>query len=232
MPPHAPNAQLLRSLGRLVRGLSALFWGLPVTLVVCFHTATADAMRSFGILPPVAATGLLVYGLWQLGDFQKQERIWRNAVDRARLLSLINFGLSPFLYWWKRMPTNGFFLTMVVLMAVFGWVFLASINLVLQRLGAILPDETLRLEIKHFTVLNLNLLAATLVLAGLYYGVGQLPSIPAWLAVAAQVKESGNLPFWWELVLVLFMLVPLAVTMALLWKTKEVILDSIFRPGE
>jgi len=232
MPPHAPNAQLLRSLGRLVRGLSALFWGLPVTLVVCFHTATADAMRSFGILPPVAATGLLVYGLWQLGDFQKQERIWRNRVDRARLLSLINFGLSPFLYWWKRMPTNGFFLTMVVLMAVFGWVFLASINLVLQRLGAILPDETLRLEIKHFTVLNLNLLAATLVLAGLYYGVGQLPSIPAWLAVAAQVKESGNLPFWWELVLVLFMLVPLAVTMALLWKTKEVILDSIFRPGE
>jgi len=232
VPEPAPNAQLLRSLGRLVRGLSALFWGLPVALVVCFHTATADAMRSFGILPPVAATGLLVYGLWQLGDFQKQERVWRNAVDRARLLSLINFGLSPFLYWWKRMPTNGFFLTMVVLMAVFGWVFLASINLVLQRLGAILPDETLRLEIKHFTVLNLNLLAATLVLAGLYFGVGQLPSIPAWLAMAAQVKENGNLPFWWELVLVLFMLVPLAVTMALLWKTKEVILDSIFRPGE
>src|SRR5258707_11714841 len=107
MPDLVPNAELLRSLGRLVRGLSALFWGLPIALIVSFHTATADSLRSFGILPPAAATGLLAYGLWQLGDFQKQERIWRHAVDRPRLLSLINFGLSPFLYWWKRMPANG-----------------------------------------------------------------------------------------------------------------------------
>ena len=29
MPETAPNNELLRSLGRLARGLSALFWGLP-----------------------------------------------------------------------------------------------------------------------------------------------------------------------------------------------------------
>ena len=79
MPDPAPNAELLRSLGRLVRGLSALFWGLPITLIVCFHTAKAESLKTFGIVPPLVTTGLLAYGLWQLGDFQKQERVWRDC---------------------------------------------------------------------------------------------------------------------------------------------------------
>ncbi len=97
MPDPAPNTELLRSLGRLVRGLSALFWGLPLALLVCVNAAKTDVLKPFGIVPPLATTGLLAFGLWLLGDFQKQERVWRAALDRARVLSLINFGLSPFL---------------------------------------------------------------------------------------------------------------------------------------
>src|SRR5215472_13582815 len=131
----APRAELLRSLGQLVRGLSALFWGLPAALVVCFHTVKSEGCRSFGTIPPLACTGLLVYGLWQLGAFQKQERVWRSALDRARILALINFGLSPFLYWSSRVPGNAFFLSMVLLLAGNGLLLLAGLNLVLQRLG-------------------------------------------------------------------------------------------------
>src|SRR5579859_8113453 len=144
MPDAAPNPELMRSLGRLVRGLSSLFWGLPTTLVVCFHTAKADSLKSLGIVPPVVCTGLLLYGIWQMSSFQKQERVWRRALDQALSLSLINLGLSPFLYWWNKVPTNGFFLVMVILITVSGLLFLASLNLVLQRLGAMLPDEALR----------------------------------------------------------------------------------------
>src|SRR5437870_1387345 len=140
MSDSAPNADLLRSLGRLVRGLSALFWGLPAALIVCFYTAKAEGLKSFGILPPLAATGLLVYGLWQLGGFQKQERVWRNALDRARVFSVVNFGLSPFLYWWNKVPANNFFLAMVILLSFSALLFLSSVNIVLQRLGAMLPD--------------------------------------------------------------------------------------------
>ncbi len=217
------NDELLRSLGRLVRGLSALFWGLPAALIICFYTARADGLKSFGIVPPLAATALLVYGLWQLGGFQKQERVWRNALDRARVLSLVNFFLSPFLYWWNRVPGQSFFLAMVIVFALSALLFLGSINLVLQRLGAMLPDETLRLETKQFTTLNLNLLCATLVAALLYWGLGQFRTMPLWLGVVAAVMERGR--FWFLVVLVLL---PLAMTMALLWKTKAVILDSIF----
>src|SRR5437870_2488815 len=132
MPDSVPNAELLRSLGRLVRGLSALFWGLPIALIVCIHTAKAESLKSFGIAPPMVSTALLVYGLWQLGDFQKQERVWRNALDRALIFSLINFGLSPFLYWWNKVPSNTFFLISVIFMSMSGLLFLSSLNVVLQ----------------------------------------------------------------------------------------------------
>ena len=121
-------------------------------------------------MPPLVTTGLLAYGLWQLGDFQKQERVWRAALDRARLFSLINFGLSPFLYWWNQLPANTFFLAMVMVLALSALLFLGSLNLVLRRLGAMLPDEGAALETRQFTALNLNLLFATFLLALLYLG--------------------------------------------------------------
>jgi len=223
MSDPAPNAELLRSLGRLVRGLSALFWGLPITLIVCFHTAKADSLKSFGIVPPLITTGLLAFGLWQLGDFQRQERVWRLALDRARLLSLINFGLSPFLYWWNRLPANPFFLIMVLLLTLSALLFLGSLNLVLRRLGAMLPDEGLRLETRQFTQLNLTLLFATFMLALLYVGLGQFYALPFWLGLVVNLIERGSLWF-----LILLVLLPLAMTMALIWKTKEVILDNVF----
>jgi hypothetical protein len=223
MPDSQPNAELLRSLGRLVRGLSALFWGLPFTLIACFYTAKADSLKAFGIVPPLVTTGMLAYGLWQLGGFQKQERVWRASLDRAKLLSLFNFGLSPFLYWWNKIPANLFFLAMVLLMAISALLFLGSVNLVLRRLGAMLPDEALRLEIRQFTTLNLNLLFATFALALLYVLAGQVHRPPPWLATLLNLMEHSSL--WFLIVLVLL---PLAMTMALLWKTKEVILDNVF----
>ena len=223
MPDPAPNAELLRSLGRLVRGLSALFWGLPITLIVCFHTARAESLKSFGIVPPLVTTGLLVYGLWQLGDFQKQERVWRTALDRALVFSLINFGLSPFLYWWNKVPSNTLFLVSVMGMTLSALIFLGSLNLVLRRLGAMLPDGGLRLETRQFTTLNLNLLFATFVLALFYLGLGQFYTLPFWLGAVINLVERSSLWF-----LILLVLLPLAMTMALIWKTKEVILDNVF----
>ena len=153
MPDAPPKPELMRSLGRLVRGLSALFWGLPAALIVCFHTARADSLKNFGVLPPIVCTGLLLYGVWQMTAFQKQERVWKTALDRALGLGMINLGLSPFLYWWNRMPNNAFFTIVVIIMTVSGLLFVGSLNAVLQRLGAMLPDETLRLETKQFTAL-------------------------------------------------------------------------------
>jgi len=223
MPDAPPNADLLRSLGRLARGLSSLFWGLPAALIVCVQTARADWLRSLEIAPALATLGLLLYGLGEMGAFQKQERPWRAALDRARLLGLINLGLCPFLYWWNRVPDSAFFALAVLVFALSGLLFLFNLNLVLQRLGAMLPDETLRQETRQFTLLNRVLLLGLLLLAGLYIATTQIPGLPFFLRVIALVLERAY--FW---VLILLVLLPLAMTMALIWKTKEVILASVF----
>ena len=101
--------------------------------------------------------------------------------------------------------------------------FLGSLNQVLQRLGAMLPDEALRQETRQFTAFNLNLLWITFVLAAAYLGLGMASNLPGWLNSLAVALDRGSLWF-----IVLLVLLPLAMTMALLWKTKEVILENVF----
>jgi hypothetical protein len=217
------EAELLRSLGRLARGLSALFWGLPASLVICAETARADWLRPLGIAPALAGTGLLLYGLWQMGGFQKQERPWLTALDRAKLLGLVNFGLCPFLYWQNKMPGQPFFNAAVWVLALSALLFLFHLNVVLKQLGAMLPDETLRHETLLFTAANRWLLAGLLL-----FGVGHV----VFLHSSRWQPAFGASSYWFERLgfwpLIFFALLPLAMTMALLWKTKQVILDSVF----
>jgi hypothetical protein len=226
MPEAVPNPELLHSLGRLVRGLSALFWGLPASLIVCFGTANAGWFSVYGrfaVVPPMATTGLLVFGLWQLDAFQKQERPWRNALDRAKIFALISFGLSPFVFWWYRDPTVARFDISVHLLVLSSWFLLFNLNTVLLRLGAMLPDEALRHETRHFTSVNRSLLLALLLILVVQVALARIHHLPEQLADFVMLWERG-VPW-----LVIFLgLLPLAMTMALVWKTKEVILDSVF----
>jgi hypothetical protein len=229
MPDSAPNAELLRSLGRLVRGLSMLFWGLPATIVACVLTAMMPTLRAFNGLLPVAATAWLVIGLWQLGHFQRQERIWVNALDRAKWLGLVNIGLSPFLFWWNQRPNELWFLVVVSVMAFTGLLFMYSLNFVLYRLTAMLPDEALREETRQFSTLN-----RVLVLGILLLGIAilllihyQPPLMPPLNMIILTLAYNGL----WIWLLIFLSLLPLAMTMALLWKIKEVILDSVFGSG-
>lgn len=243
MPDAPPNPELLRSLGHLVRGLSALFWGLPLALIICAGTASAGWFKVYGLVPPLVSTGLLLFGLWQLGAFQKQERPWRRALERTQLLALITFGLSPFLYWWNQLPGITFYFIAICVLGFCALLFLFNLNIVLQRLGAMLPDETLRLEIRRSTALNRTLLLAFFIFAILYFaisgtfqfpfpGLNTLQSAGDWLENGASLTFPGGLTvtaMWlvWVVICLLFLL-PLAMTMALIWKTKEVILDSVF----
>ncbi len=223
MENSAPNAELLRSLGRLVRGLSALFWGLPAALIICAETARAEWLKPLGIIPVLAGTGLLLYGLRQMSDFQKQERPWRTALDRAKLAALVNFGLCPFLYWQNKMPGQPFFNAAVFVLILSALLFLFNLNVVLNQLGAMLPDETLRHETRLFTALNCWLLVLLL-----FLGTGYVLMLhdPRWqLEFGIYSYRFDRLVLW---ALTFFALLPLAMTMALLWKTKEVILDSVF----
>jgi len=238
MPDPPPTPELLGTLGRLARGLSVLFWGLPIALVVCVQSAKGDWFRPLGVVPPLVATSLLFYGLNLLGVFQPQERVWRAALERVKIFALINAGASPFLYWWNRVPSQPFLNAVIELLMLSGLIFLLLLNPMLVRLTSMLPDETLRMETRLFTTLNRNILLGVLLLMVAYLVAIHIdPSLPdqfiGWLLKVSPLPHQLNtfLYFvdraghWLVLFVVLF---PLAMTMALIWKIKEVILSSVF----
>jgi hypothetical protein len=220
--PTLPADQLL-SESRLVRGLSALFWGLPVALVVCVQTARTSFFAPLGVVPPLLVNGFLFYALAQLGCFRGEQVQWQGALERTRLLALVNMGLSPFLYWWKIMPHVSHYQVSVAIMALCSLLFLFSLNRVLQRLGDMLQDDAVRLETRLFTTFNLYVLTAILLVVACWPLVRHWQEPPAWLLpVVRFLLDDG-------VVLLLFLvLVPIAVTMAILWKIKETVLGRFF----
>lgn len=235
-----PHSELLGTLGRLARGLSVIFWCLPIAMVVCVQSAKGDWFRPLGVIPPLVATGLLFYGLLLLGSFQKQERIWCRALDRVKFVALLNIGLAPFLYWWNRIPSNPFFGVVIEAMMISGLLFLLLLNPMLARLTSMLPDETLRIETKMFTLLNRYLLVGLIALVICYFLLVHIdPGLPdrfiGWLIKVSPLPSEANMALYFldragMWIVLFFVLLPLAMTMALLWKIKEVILASVFGP--
>ncbi|MBU6401322.1 MAG: hypothetical protein KGS61_13485, partial [Verrucomicrobia bacterium] len=124
-----------------------------------------------------------------------------------------------------------FFSQMLQILAVSALLFLLHLNRVLRRLTAMLPDEGLRQETRLFTSLNIYLLLITLALVLAWLLLAPFRSLPPLLLQVLMLINQDSL--W---LLILLVLLPLAMTMALLWKIKEVILESVFTgeraPGE
>ena len=231
--PDPAKAELLRALGRLVRGLSILFWGLGLTGLVCLGAAYLETapmiwrqtLRPPAFLPAVLFSPLLWHGLNQLRAFQAQERIWQRALGRAEMLAVVDAGLAPFLYWWHKVPAVPLYAACVGLLVLASLLLLAQINCVLQRLCAMLPDETLRAETKMFTVFNISVLLALLAGLAIYFILTNLPALPGWLDRWMDTAAAG---VWLALFLILM---ALAMTMALVWRIKEVIFSSLTDAG-
>jgi hypothetical protein len=228
--PDAAKAQLLRALGQLVRGLSTLFWGLGLTglvymEMVYMETAEAARWQTFGplaFLPVVLSTAPLWRGLNQLRAFQEQERIWRRALDRAEIFAVVDAGLAPFLFWWHKFPSVPLYAACAGLLVLSSLFLLVQINCVLQRLCAMLPDETLRAETKLFTAFNISLLLAVLGGLAAYFLLSRAPFLPGW--AWRWIESAWAAGVWMALFLILM---PLSMTMALIWKIKEVIFSSL-----
>jgi hypothetical protein len=222
----AAKADLMRALGRLVRGLSTLFWGIPLALAADVQTARTDWLDDLGALsfaPAFVLSAWLWYGLRQMRDFQPQERVWRQALDRAEIFAIVNTGLAPFLFWWHRFPTVAFYSVCVKFIAATGFLFLICSNQVLRRLAAMLPDETLRLETRTFTTINTWMLSAALGSLSVYLVLTDFQGAPR------HIEQRGlDMSMIGEWFILFLTLMPVAVTLALLWKIKEAIFTSFF----
>ncbi|HSH96360.1 MAG TPA: hypothetical protein VK968_19590, partial [Roseimicrobium sp.] len=168
-------------------------------------------------------TCILLYALRQMRGFQPQERIWQSALERGQLFAMINVGLSPFVYWWNRLPQEPFYGQAIALLGVSSVLFLLSLNQILKRLSAMLPDETLRSEVGFFTALNVNLIVTSLALLGCVFLLSRINSLPQTVIAVLDLVLNTR-----RILMLFLLLLPLAMTMTLLWKTKEAVMASVF----
>ena len=115
-----------------------------MVLISSVQSQSLGGARELALIIPCLTNGLLVFGLTQLTHFNPQERIWREAIDRAKVLAIVNVGLSPFLYFWARLPEVPLYAIAVDLLYLSSLLFLYNFNLVIYRLTTMLPDESLR----------------------------------------------------------------------------------------
>lgn len=226
MPLSPPTPELLRSLGKMLRGLSALFWGLPVALIASVQSQTFPGGQGLIALIPCTANGLLFFGLMQLAHFQPQERIWREALDRAKVLAIINTWLSPFLYFRVRLPHIPHYAIAVDVLYLSSLLFLYNYNLVLFRLTSMLPDENLRNDAKMLARWNRAILGIAALISLAYLTMLYTEATPSFFHFPFQVMEMNR---WWMAVVPLLM--PVAMMMTLTWKVKELVIDGVFNSG-
>ena len=218
-----PTPELLSSLGKMLRGLSALFWGLPLVLISSVQSQSLGGARELALIIPCLTNGLLVFGLTQLTHFNAQERIWREAIDRAKVLAIVNVGLSPFLYLWARLPEVPLYAIAVDLLYLSSLLFLYNFNLVIYRLTTMLPDESLRSDAQLFTQLNRSILATIAIMTIAYFLILRIGVAPPFLHQAIEVIDTKR--SWFAIFL---LLAPVAMTMTLTWKVKELVIDGVF----
>ena len=98
-----------------------------------------------------------------------------------------------------------------------------ALNKVLARLSAMLPDETLRVESQLFSKMNRLLLSMIPVGWGLMFVLPLINDPPVF--ILGLLKFIMNMRPW---LFMAFVLVPISMSMSLLWKTKESIYASVF----
>ncbi len=213
-------------LAGVLRGLSALFWSLPLALLAFARHFLAIIPTVYDLMLPTVATGLALYGLFRMGPYQRSERIWQTSLHRAQMLGLLVVGLSPFLFLWGRMPSVDFFARSVALLLAVALVFLVALLGTLERLAAMMPDDTVRGDAHMFRGLTAYVVA---VLAGvsvtLYWRL--LPGrLSEFLEIPRQPLGLGR-----QAILLLLVLVPVAMAMAVTWKLKEVVFAAMIGSG-
>ncbi len=222
-PPAAKDLELLHSLRRLVRGLSAIFWAVPLALLTCVQSILTDWLVPLGAIPPLATTGLLLFGAMEMGWFRPAERVWQTILEKVKMLAIINVGLSPFIFFWSRFPHEIYYRQMVWAMGVSGVLLLYNLNRALKCLANMLPDQTLREDTNLFTGINLGLIAMLVVLTAAYFGLEHINTLPL---IVIQFLEVIELHHRW--LLIFLILLPVSMTMSLLWKIKELVMAGLF----
>jgi hypothetical protein len=212
----------------LVRGLSFVLGGLFVALVGVVGTQLPSAVTWSGrllLLVPVGA-GLIVFGAGCLNRMATPGPRVKAAAQRCLWLALAAAFLTPFAYFWQRVPWRDYLTTNLLLLLVCGVGLLLCVNRLVLRLGKFFRDETLVVmaRVGEWICHLMVVFPLTATLVGLRIGCWR-EQLPFLNAVSHLLAGLGT----WAKAMAL---APVCFTAALLWTLKAVGLAEIEKMDE
>ena len=215
--PGDPAAQLLDA----ARGFAGLFWGLLASLLL--FPGELDIQLSPRLRIPVypAAMIAIYCGLSRLNRAGPLRPRWLRHVQEARGMLLLLFYFVPFVLWWKQAPRQPFLLGNMAAFVVVAAGLLASSLRLCEAAGELFGRRLFRAEVRlcRWLVLLVAAPTASAFLTG------------AWLAASCpDALWFGGLTVRWVFWLCVLGLLPFTLTLAAIWKAKELLFAAAGTP--
>ncbi len=230
----APAAHVAAAdLVRLTQGLYFIFWGLLVIVVVSVQAVVLLWMRAFaetfflggGVLATVVGSWRLHQArLADLPDTAASGR-WRKRVSRLRALALLLAYFAVLFYLWRRLPGNLYLQLNAAAFVAACIAYLTMLNRTVTTLAALVGRQQMALEARLFTAANIVLLLLPFVVALGY------------IVLRAVTQESSLLDEFRKLLErvsllgAIVVLLPVSLTLALVWAAKDTLVQELVSRG-
>ncbi len=208
---------------RLARGFSAVFWGIPVSLMLYAGALDIRVYSTFRIPAYVLGIVVIYAGLVFLRRAGAITPRWLRTVRVLLVMLVFEFYLAPFVYWWKQMPYVPYYVINVFALLACTTLGLFFMNQLAGEVGRIAHDTTFLIETQICAWLSLALMLLP-VLHSLYYSVRAILELRS-VIFFESTSLPPPLPPWTYAIILL----PFTLTMATAWKAKERSLDLLRR---
>lgn len=210
------------ALVRLIQGLYFVFWGLLVTVLVSAESVLLAWQSSFAEVVLAGGVAITVAGTWRLRQAGFAEHAsWRRRTGRLRGLALLLAYFALLFCLWRRAPVNLYLQLNAVGFVATGIALLMMVNRTVTALAAVVGRPQLALESRLFTAANIALLLLPFLAALSYLTV---------MVVARQTSpldEFRHLLQRVSLLVGMIVLLPVALTLALVWAAKDSLLEEL-----
>lgn len=218
--------QELRATALAARGFSAVFWALPVAVVLSVRATMSEWASRTDLLVSFAAYLVIFYGLLLIDRLPTlpTRSGWKRTLWRSAYFCFVCIGLAPFAFFWNRQPESAFFELNVLLhgFALVG--FILCYNKALARLNEQVIDPGLQVEVAFLARFNRGSLVTVAFMAFGYLGAVET-------LTPEELREPTHRRFT-PLVLtgaLMTIILPVSMTMNLTWKFKDAIFAWIYR---
>ena len=220
---------------KLLQGLSAVFWSLPLILLLglsAFFVQRQDLLPYHNLFL-ILSFGLMAFGAWKLLGVKAPGQCWRRRTRRTMITAAVGAYFSMFVIWWRIAPDSLLLLLNVLGFYLSGVALLTVLATALAELARRLDEQTLRSDFHAAIYMSLALgitPLAGIAISGLVmmFRPARIDEPATFVQLAAHFSEFMAAKHrLTEVGLLILGLFPVAVLLMGIWKLKTHVLRMI-----